>query len=111
MAPKWDELGDMFKDKDDIVIAKMDATANEVDGVNIQGFPTLKLYKKGTNEIIDYNNERDVKNMAKFLESGGDKKYAEQHKGPKKEEEDDEDYDEDEDYEDEEDDSAKHTEL
>ena len=39
----------------DVVIAKVDATENEIEGVEIQGFPTLKLWKKGTNEEVDYN--------------------------------------------------------
>ena len=38
-----------------MVIAKVDATENEIEGVEIQGFPTLKLWKKGTNEEVDYN--------------------------------------------------------
>jgi protein disulfide-isomerase A1 len=47
-------LGDKFKDHATIVIAKLDSTANEVDGVEIQGFPTLKLFKKETNEEVTY---------------------------------------------------------
>jgi len=27
-----------------LVLAKMDATANEVDGLSVQGYPTLKFY-------------------------------------------------------------------
>ncbi len=55
LAPKWDELGEHFKDSDSVVIAKMDSTANEVEEVQVQGFPTLKLFKKETNEIVDYS--------------------------------------------------------
>ena len=32
----------------------MDATANEIEEVQVEGFPTLKLFKKETNEIVDY---------------------------------------------------------
>ncbi|CAI7994599.1 Protein disulfide-isomerase [Geodia barretti] len=35
---------------DDVVVAKMDATKNEVDGVQVTGFPTLKVFMKETNE-------------------------------------------------------------
>ena len=39
----------------DVVIAKVDSTENEIEGQDVQGFPTLKLFKKETNEIIDYD--------------------------------------------------------
>jgi protein disulfide-isomerase A1 len=33
-----------LKGNKNIVIAKIDSTANEVDGVEIKGFPSLKFY-------------------------------------------------------------------
>jgi protein disulfide isomerase len=47
LAPIWDELAESVKDIDDLVIAKFDATTNEVDGLSIRGYPTLKWYPKG----------------------------------------------------------------
>ena len=77
----------------------MDSTANEIEEVTVEGFPTLKLFKKGTNEIVDYEGKRDVKSMVEFLKTG------KQVKG--EEDEDDEDYD-DYDEEGEDEDEAKH---
>merc|ERR1712111_68354 len=71
LVPIWDKLGEKFKDSEDIVIAKMDSTANELEDIKIQGFPTIKLFKKGTNEIVDYNGERTLEGFTKFLESDG----------------------------------------
>merc|ERR1712244_79394 len=51
LAPIWDKLGEEFESDDSVVIAKMDATANEADGVQIKSFPTLKLWKKETNKL------------------------------------------------------------
>merc|ERR1712117_104285 len=68
LVPIWDELGEKYKDHETIVIAKMDSTANELEEVKVQGFPTIKLFKKGTNEIVDYNGDRTVEGFSKFLE-------------------------------------------
>ena len=41
LAPKYDELGEKMAEED-VVIAKMDATANDVpDGFDVQGCVTL----------------------------------------------------------------------
>jgi protein disulfide-isomerase A1 len=44
LAPKYDELATKLKANPNIVIAKMDSTTNEVDGVSVSGFPTLKFF-------------------------------------------------------------------
>lgn len=46
LAPIWDQLAEELKDVPHLTIAKMDATANEVEGVDIKGYPTLKWYPK-----------------------------------------------------------------
>merc|ERR1711970_1697253 len=68
LTPIWDKLGEKYKDHPTIVIAKMDSTANELEEVKVQGFPTIKLFKKETNEIVDYNGDRTEEGFSKFLE-------------------------------------------
>jgi len=68
LVPTWDKLGEKYADHPSIVIAKMDSTANELEEVKVQGFPTIKLFKKGSNEIVDYNGERTEDGFVKFLE-------------------------------------------
>lgn len=89
LAPIYDQLGQKFKDSDTVVIAKMDATANELEHTKITSFPTLKLYTKGENKVIDYNGERTLEGLSKFLESGGEYGQA----APDEAEEEDEDDD------------------
>ena len=71
LAPTWDKLGEHFKDDESIVIAKMDATANEVEDVKVQSFPTIKFFPANSNKVIDYSGDRTLDAFVKFLESGG----------------------------------------
>merc|ERR1711892_904620 len=71
LVPTWDKLGEKYRDSGTVVIAKMDSTANELEDVKVQGFPTIKLFKKGDNKVIDYNGERTLDGLVKFIESDG----------------------------------------
>merc|ERR1712123_74480 len=68
LTPIWDKLGEKYADHESIVIAKMDSTVNELEEVKVQGFPTIKLFKKGSNEVVDYNGDRTEEGFTKFLE-------------------------------------------
>jgi len=67
LAPIYDELAKRLSNNPNIVIAKMDATANEAEGVNVQGFPTLKFYPATDKTPVDYSGERTVDGFVKFL--------------------------------------------
>uniref|UniRef100_A0A8D2DDG5 protein disulfide-isomerase n=1 Tax=Sciurus vulgaris TaxID=55149 RepID=A0A8D2DDG5_SCIVU len=72
LAPIWDKLGETYRDHENIVIAKMDSTANEVEAVRVHSFPTLKFFPaRADRTVIDYNGERTLEGFKKFLESGG----------------------------------------
>ena len=47
LEPTYEKLGEHFKDVEDVIIAKSDATANEFDDIDVQGFPTIKFWSKG----------------------------------------------------------------
>jgi len=69
----------------------MDATANELEDIKIQSFPTIKyehililtenkqqhlcfvcrLFPKDSNEAIDFQGERTLEALAKFVDSNG----------------------------------------
>jgi len=70
LAPIYDQLAENFKTNSDIVVAKMDSTVNELEDIKIQSFPTIKLFTK-ENQVIDYNGERTLEGLTKFLESNG----------------------------------------
>merc|ERR1712180_532950 len=74
LAPIWDKLGEKYADHANIVIAKMDSTANELEEIKVQGLPTIKLIKAGDNSIVDFDGERTEAGFTKFLDAqcGGD---------------------------------------
>nr|POE64854.1 protein disulfide-isomerase [Quercus suber] len=72
LSPKYDQLGEMYKPfADKVVIAKVDATENDVPD-EIQGFPTIKLFKAGSKTApIDYSGSRSVEDLAAFIRDNG----------------------------------------
>lgn len=71
LAPVWDSLGEAFSShKDKVVIAKMDATANDIPpsgGFSVGSFPTIKFKKAGSKEFIDYEGERTLDAFVEFV--------------------------------------------
>lgn len=45
------QLAEGFEDRDDVVVAKMDSTINELEHTKVTSFPTIKLYAKGDNKV------------------------------------------------------------
>lgn len=87
LTPIYEQLGEKYKDSKDIIVAKMDSTANELEDIHIQSFPTIKyviegeenrddcfvcrLFPKDSDEIIDYFGARTVDGFSKFIDSNG----------------------------------------
>ena len=70
LLPKYEEAAKKLKAKNPkIVLAKMDATENEIESVTITGFPTIKFYpgNKKDSKPIDFNGERTTEGIIKFI--------------------------------------------
>lgn len=67
LAPKWEELANIFKNDDSVIIAKIDGTENDTP-VEIQGFPTIYFYP-GNNKSkpVQYSGERSTEALAKYV--------------------------------------------
>jgi len=68
LTPVWDELGEKLE-KENVVIAKMDATANDVPGVyTVTGFPTIYWVPKGKKDApVAYQGGRDLDDFMQFI--------------------------------------------
>jgi len=77
LAPIFDELGAALKDVDTVVIAKIDATANDVDSsLGIRGFPTIKFFPANNkNAPIDYEGDRTMEDMLSFIKQNASKQF------------------------------------
>ncbi|KAL6265175.1 hypothetical protein P5V15_005260 [Pogonomyrmex californicus] len=87
LAPIYEQLGEKYKDDDKLIIAKMDATANELADIKVSSFPKIVLYKKETNEGVEYNGERTLEGLSKFIDSNG--AYGQSAEEAQEEDEDD----------------------
>jgi len=69
LTPIYDELGDFYADNHNLVIAKMDATENDLPAdapFQVQGFPTIKFIKAdGT--ILSYEGDRSLEDFKKYI--------------------------------------------
>lgn len=68
LAPIYDAVAKKLSHNHNIVIAKIDSTANEVPGVNIRGFPTIKFYQNGKKSTpLDFEGDRTEEGILKYL--------------------------------------------
>jgi len=68
LAPVWEELATEYDSQENVVIAKVDGTKNDVAGVAIKGFPTLYIYPAGENKKPElYSGGRDLSSLKAFL--------------------------------------------
>lgn len=68
LAPTWEELGAAVAENPNLVIAKFDSTANEVAGLQIRGYPTLKFYPRDNKSGFDFEGERDLESIKQWLQ-------------------------------------------
>jgi len=69
LAPKYEDLAKKLENEDGIVIAKMDATANDVPSqYSVQGFPTIFFAPKNNKQNPrKYEGGREVDDFIKYL--------------------------------------------
>ncbi|THH15505.1 hypothetical protein EW146_g4993 [Bondarzewia mesenterica] len=72
LKPTWDSLGEKYEGlKDRLVIAKMEATENDLPPsvpFRVSGFPTLKFKPAGARDFLDYDGDRSLESLIAFVE-------------------------------------------
>merc|ERR1712190_431864 len=69
LEPVYRDVARKLEAVNSVVIAKIDATANDVEGVDVEGFPTIKFWPADNKENpLDYDRDRDVDSFVAFLE-------------------------------------------
>jgi len=69
LVPEYEKLGQAFQGVNDVVIAKIDLTANDVESHHeVKGFPTILLYtREGKTTPAEYKGPRDAKSIAAWI--------------------------------------------
>jgi len=81
LVPIFEKVAERVKGNPNLIIAKIDATANEVEGIPIQGFPTIKFWPANNKkEPIDYEGERTEEEFMKFLKEKTTTSWVEEEK-------------------------------
>lgn len=76
LAPEYESAAETLSHVESLVVAKMDATANDVEGVPISGFPTLKFFPANSGrKIEDYNGPREAAGIVNWLKSHANVKF------------------------------------
>ena len=70
LAPIIESLAERFRNNNDIVITKLDATTNRIPSLQISGYPTIFFYPKNNKKFpIEFNGDRTVEKFVEFINS------------------------------------------
>lgn len=69
LEPVYRDVAKKLENVGTVIVAKIDATANDVEGVDVEGFPTIKFWRADNkDEPLDYDGDRDVDSFVAWLE-------------------------------------------
>lgn len=71
LSPIFEELADLYKSTDDVLIADLDHTVNDIEGVEIEGYPTIVLFPGNGDEPVYYEGSRTLEDFVEFIKEKG----------------------------------------
>ncbi|XP_064414973.1 protein disulfide-isomerase-like protein of the testis [Latimeria chalumnae] len=84
LLPVWDELGKIYDDQNNITIAKIDCTANEIESVILERHPTFKYFPAGSDKIVHYTDAKTLEAFSEFLERNIQERWGASEEEPKR---------------------------
>ncbi|KAF3446997.1 hypothetical protein FNV43_RR12177 [Rhamnella rubrinervis] len=73
LAPILDEVAVSYENDPDVMIAKIDATANDIPSdFEVQGYPTI-YFKSKSGDLLTYDEDRTKESIVAFIEKNRDK--------------------------------------
>merc|ERR1712232_41872 len=77
LEPVYRDVARKLEGVSSVVVAKIDATSNDVEGVDVEGFPTIKLWRADNKEEpLDYDGDRDVDSFVSWLEEKASRAFS-----------------------------------
>lgn len=78
LAPHFEQAAKILANNPNIIIAKVDSTQNEIAGLEIQGYPTVKFWRKDKSAFpIDFNGERTAEGIVQWLKEHSEYEWVE----------------------------------
>jgi len=79
LAPTYDEVGRRLKNVNSVRVAKIDATANEIDvpGLSVRGYPSIYFFK-GNDKAnpVKYEGGREADDFIEYISSNSHNKFS-----------------------------------
>lgn len=78
LAPVYEAVARKLSDDGEIVVAQIDASQNDIAGMEPEGFPTILFYPKANKKGVEYDGSRDEHDLVQFV---ADVREGRQHIG------------------------------
>jgi len=70
LVPIYNQLGEHYQNSETIIIAKMDATANDNNIIDIPGYPAIYLFPAGQKDSpISFDGDRTFEGFVEFIQA------------------------------------------
>ncbi|XP_017668825.1 PREDICTED: protein disulfide-isomerase-like protein of the testis isoform X3 [Lepidothrix coronata] len=83
LLPIWDKLGEQYNSREDVIIAKIDVTANDILSVGLARYPFFTLFPAGSDyQEVAYAGDYTLEAFSEFLEERSKTKAEPGEKDP-----------------------------